>query len=1063
MTAASVARAFLERDLEGHKTTKTDLDLVVIIHDACYGHRFSRPKTSKASLSLIVERPERILATVLGVCCAYIRLGGRHSGAKNAPHPEHSAESIPFRIQKSNRYVPLVSPAVTSVHGTKWMNELKMMCEGAEAKLAMGGKELTRPVQFADDDQEGKPKLHEGDLYLCSESLNALEGALGGVLDAVDTVFDPAMPNRAFVAVRPPGHHCSDDYPSGFCWVNNVHVGIAHASAVHGMTHAAIIDFDLHHGDGSQSITWAHNAKVASLPKNAPMSKRTAIGYFSIHDINSYPCEWGDEEKVKNASLCVENAHCQTIWNVHLQPWKTDADFWRLYETRYMTILEKTRAFLENQRERLRASTHSPQPRAAIFISAGFDASEWEGQGMQRHKVNVPTDFYERLTRDINNLAAEEGLGVDGRVISVLEGGYSDRALTSGVLSHVSGMASASTTTEPTHESLSGLGHEMSQRLSSLSLGDGTMHDQASTRRVSVDRSWWSQSSLEELENLVSPPLPAAARKPRGPVNPTYTTPTQSYVAKVVSPTVRRSISSSLTMSASKMVQVNQPVPEANWVVAAHELSKILTPDRQTRSCKPEDLNAKATEIRRNRQSTVGIPPVAATVEDSKRMQLRERRSKVPDPEQELRTSSRTGRRTTFGGIESTNEENNAASAKAPRRRVSMASTILSTAEEGAEEAQNLSREPARRLSSSSLIRPTSSASNAPSLPVEVRKPRSPPKPRAHKPKAASAVRPPTSRIPSSSSQSSKPGGSTKSAELDALTGGMKKMSIKLNMPTKSEPQARESKPKATRAPRKTIAAPRASKKATTSSSSANALPSVAENETTAGVGVTTPFTSTGGADDTSSTILEAQPGNALNRVVDGIAPTSPAVRANSQQFIGSTSLEEKIGAELQMNASYAPPETAQGYNATPHDIPPSFLPPDAETIPAPSAKSGVVDASSVSADATSASLEPLSHGTAIADMTGYYPVGATPSELSVPASSKHTKYDLPVFTSTSPIMFGPPKGAAQSMGEILATEAKAHASHDGDGAVSDEDVHGANVSEKDTSDVPATPQQRMP
>ena len=180
-----------------------------------------------------------------------------------------------------------------------------------------------------------------------------------------------------------------------------------------GLTHAAIIDFDLHHGDGSQAIAWDHNRKAAGiLPKNASAYSRTPIGYFSLHDINSYPCEWGDEEKIKNASLCVENAHGQSIWNVHLEPWKSHTDFWKLYESRYSILLEKTRIFLRQHTTRLESANNGPKAKAAIFLSAGFDASEWEGAGMQRHKVNVPTDFYARFTSDVVKLAKEDTASV---------------------------------------------------------------------------------------------------------------------------------------------------------------------------------------------------------------------------------------------------------------------------------------------------------------------------------------------------------------------------------------------------------------------------------------------------------------------------------------------------------------------------------------------------------------------------------------------------------------------------------------------------------------------------
>lgn len=120
------------------------------------------------------------------------------------------------------------------------------MCDLAESKLAMGGKELQRPDMNRGPDRGPPQKLHEGDLYLCSESLEAIEGALGTVCEVVDAIFTSAH-RRAFVGVRPPGHHCSVSYPSGFCWVNNVHVRIMHAVLTHGLTHAVIIDFNLHH------------------------------------------------------------------------------------------------------------------------------------------------------------------------------------------------------------------------------------------------------------------------------------------------------------------------------------------------------------------------------------------------------------------------------------------------------------------------------------------------------------------------------------------------------------------------------------------------------------------------------------------------------------------------------------------------------------------------------------------------------------------------------------------------------------------------------------------------
>ncbi|KAF8846841.1 Arginase/deacetylase [Acephala macrosclerotiorum] len=640
-TAESIANNHFKAELDIHEKESEgrNANTIVILHDSCYGHRYSRPRTSKASLGTIVERPERIHASILGLSVAYVRLGERHAEGQFPLHPNNdpaSIPTIPFRIRKTTRRLALASQAVTNVHGTKWMEELKIMCDNAESRLAMSGKELLRPEMVRSPDQE-VAKLHEGDLYLCAESLDAMEGALGAVCEGVDAVFQGATtgkgPHRTFVAIRPPGHHCSASYPSGFCWLNNVHVGISHAALTHGLTHAAIIDFDLHHGDGSQAIAWDNNRRANSAAKNAAQWKKTSIGYFSLHDINSYPCEIGDEEKVKNASLCIENAHGQSIWNVHLQPWKSELEFWQLYETKYSVLLEKTRNYLRAQTDRLRLMPNGPKPKGAIFLSAGFDASEWESSGMQRHKVNVPTEFYARLTRDVVKLAAEEGTACDGRIISVLEGGYSDRALCTGVLSHLSGMSAGDPIIIKKELSPNGLGYEMGQKINTF---EGVLAKEDMTVGTQTyDPLWWSVPKLEQLDALIRPKPLVEPKKPKDTITPTFSSPTQSFIAKVTSPEARRTVSR-MGMSNGSPKTVSRapspPPPEVDWTVAAHELSKLLIPtDRQTMSCKPEDLSAEATRARRDRQSI--LTPPATTIPDpmegSGRMALRTRKPKT--------------------------------------------------------------------------------------------------------------------------------------------------------------------------------------------------------------------------------------------------------------------------------------------------------------------------------------------------------------------------------------------------------------------------------------------------
>ena len=815
-------------DVEG-KAGKT----VVILQDSCYGHRYSRPRTSKANLSTIVERPERIHASVLGISAAYIRLGGRHANGRHPPHPKKHPKTLPtlpFRIQRSSRSVPLSNPVVTQVHGAKWMEELTAMCRAAETKLALNGKELTRPEMGSHITEDEKPRLHEGDLYLCSDSLDALQGCIGAVCDGVDQVFKKKGnttqgPSRAFVCIRPPGHHCSSSYPSGFCWLNNVHVGITHAAMAHGLTHAAIIDFDLHHGDGSQTIAWEHNSRAIRAPKNASAAKKTAIGYFSVHDINSYPCEMGDEEKVRNASLCLENAHGQTIWNVHLQPWKHDLDFWQLYSDRYSVLLEKARAFLRHHTQRLSGASNQGPPKAAIFLSAGFDASEWEGQGMQRHKVNVPTDFFAKLTSDVVKLAEEEGLGVDGRIISVLEGGYSDRALCSGVLSHLSGLAGTNTTeTGGEVEADSGLGLEMRDRIGPMASVSEENEMSNSNDHIPFDSKWWALRRLEELEELVNPPpAPLPAKKPKSNGPPTYATPTQSFAAKVVSsPKARRTSSMGFPSSPKSLSSrpPSPPPPEVDWATAAHELSKLLIPsDRQTKSHKPEELSAEASRAKRDRERRASISLSAdPELVNEKRMQLRTRNARAANanaPEDDAeRPLSRADRRKTVAGA-SLIADNAAAHSRgssvvvASRRRRSSTASIGSALTDISYQSKTMG---VPRTTSSMGTKSTNAN-------IPARKPRVPSSTRAEPVKGRGLKKQPAMPSLPSDVSASLTGASALAAKsengdraagpteggLDEIANSMKKMTLKLNVPTKEEHEAREKEKAAkTRAPVKT-------------------------------------------------------------------------------------------------------------------------------------------------------------------------------------------------------------------------------------------------------------------
>ncbi|CAN6596118.1 hypothetical protein TRVA0_001S02256 [Trichomonascus vanleenenianus] len=405
---ADFKRLFRQLSLE--ESAKRDKPVTVFLSPLGYSHVFSRPWATKRYLSSIVERPQRLMALCLGIGTA-LRVG--HSD---------------FEVAACSRRTRLTAPHVTRVHGPGWGERLYELCGSSAARLDSGDLEVP-------DD------WHSGDIYLCQGTVDALEGNLATIEDAFDHAC--RRRSRAFVALRPPGHHSHPCVPSGFCLINNVHIGIQYAGEHLGITHAVIVDFDLHHGDGTQDILWELQfPKPPELEEenNKPKEKKAGgpkIGYFSLHDINSFPTELGyaTADNVKNASICVM-AHDMSVWNVHLEPYRTAEEFDGLYRTRYRELVRKAEHFLATQR---RQALAQDRPfKAIVVVSAGFDASEYEDASMQRHDVNVPTRFYNMFTAECARIA--DSL-CEGRLVSLLEGGYSDAALATGVFSHLTGLA----------------------------------------------------------------------------------------------------------------------------------------------------------------------------------------------------------------------------------------------------------------------------------------------------------------------------------------------------------------------------------------------------------------------------------------------------------------------------------------------------------------------------------------------------------------------------------------------------------------------------------------------
>lgn len=512
----------------------------IFLQNACIQHRYIRNQ----DLSNIVERPERLRAVNIGLAAAVARLEalmnpesvedpndlaaalGKMNFAESSTQSKDESGSGTWKVPiiKSEAKVDILhNAAVKFVHGDidgdVYLETLQKWVRESAEKISQGESEI--PEGYS-----------QGDLYLCPESLNAIQGALGTVCEAVDSVVasSPSTSqnlSRAFVAIRPPGHHCGEDTPSGFCFVNNVAVAAAHAHLKHNIKRVVIFDIDLHHGNGTQSIVWQINEETyrqkLEQEAGAPPEKSGAqIYYGSVHDILSYPCEDGKMELVQAASTSLHDAHGQFIENVHLQTYTSEEHFWtELYEKRYKRVLHKAEEFLN--------TTGGPGDDVLFFISCGMDACEHEYASMSRHNRKVPTSFYHRFARDACALADKYA---SGRLISVLEGGYSDRALISGAMAHLVGLTDVPEGRE-------------------------------------VDEGWWSVENLIELEKATKkrrggrPSLPAAGSTGRRWIERTLAVlaPLDSVTASIVSSLKALAPVSSRTLRDRSRVGSKTPTP----------------------------------------------------------------------------------------------------------------------------------------------------------------------------------------------------------------------------------------------------------------------------------------------------------------------------------------------------------------------------------------------------------------------------------------------------------------------------------------------------------------------
>jgi acetoin utilization deacetylase AcuC-like enzyme len=230
----------------------------------------------------------------------------------------------------------------------------------------------------------GEYAMIDGDTIMSSGSIDAALRAAGAVVAGVDAVMG-GKADTAFAAVRPPGHHATPDIPGGFCLFNNVAIGARHAQARHGVERVAILDFDVHHGQGTQAV----------------VEPDPSLFYGSTHQYPLYPGTGHARERGIDGNVA----------NVPLRPNSGSVQFRHAWGD---TILPQLDRF-------------APQ---LVIVSAGFDGHAVDPLA----QLNLETEDFAWITRELLAIADRHA---QGRLVSALEGGYDLDALADATQAHV--------------------------------------------------------------------------------------------------------------------------------------------------------------------------------------------------------------------------------------------------------------------------------------------------------------------------------------------------------------------------------------------------------------------------------------------------------------------------------------------------------------------------------------------------------------------------------------------------------------------------------------------------
>jgi acetoin utilization deacetylase AcuC-like enzyme len=223
----------------------------------------------------------------------------------------------------------------------------------------------------------------DGDTMMEPSTWEVVLRGVGGTLQAIDKVLDGEVQN-AFVACRPPGHHAESERAMGFCLFNNIGIGARHAQKKHGLKRVAIVDFDVHHGNGTQEIFYSD----------------PSVLYASTHQMPLYP-----------GTGAARETGVGNIFNAPLSPGDGGDRLRAAYNEKILPALD----------------TFKPE---LIIVSAGFDAHERDPLASLR----MQAEDFAWVTQELMKSAQKN---CEGRLVSVLEGGYDLQGLSDSVSAHV--------------------------------------------------------------------------------------------------------------------------------------------------------------------------------------------------------------------------------------------------------------------------------------------------------------------------------------------------------------------------------------------------------------------------------------------------------------------------------------------------------------------------------------------------------------------------------------------------------------------------------------------------